>query len=148
MKTVLSAAIILFSLAHSSAFAAERVLDCALNGSQGHGKATLMEITGHPELILIDLRLETKLVNKIGQPPSPAPGTALLAGLLVGAFDGKRLAISGLAQNDDDGKEHLIINPDAWNLQGEVLVDGSIEARFYDNQRVLQRGFGASLNCR
>jgi hypothetical protein len=66
----------------------------------------------------------------------------------VGAFDGKRLAISGLAQNDDDGKEHLIINPDAWNLQGEVLVDGSIEARFYDNQRVLQRGFGASLNCR
>ncbi|RYZ97175.1 MAG: hypothetical protein EOP11_22405, partial [Proteobacteria bacterium] len=99
MKKIFVAAFFTFALSQGAAFAADRTLECSLNGTQGHGSAKLMEITGHPELILIDLRLEAKINQRLGQIEPPFPATALLTALLAGSFDGSNLSVSGPAQN-------------------------------------------------
>lgn len=91
---------------------------------------------------MLDLDLHTKLTRHA----SGLEGqVAHLSGLMSATIgEGGSLFASGLMASSPSG---AIINPELVSLQGEIKEDGSIQGAFYDEDRMIQLGFGIGVTC-
>ena len=143
MRKILNLAAVL-SLATVSipAQAAEQVLNCSIGEGDGTAQIKILLVEGHPEIQVFDLEMKVMPVRSNGQ-----GDFAELAGLLTTQIgpDGLVFA-SGLIMTQSNSA--TIINPELITLQGSKQSDGTYLLSLYDEDRVLQHGFGTRFECR
>lgn len=133
-----------------SAQAADRVLECPLDGRlgrTGHIQIKLMEVMDHPEYTVAEIRIQTPLAKKSASKPNTL-GTAKLVGLISGGVSERGyVTLAGNIYNDVDTE--VIINPMNITVQGTIKPVGEESyLSLMDSSRLLQYGYGLHFLCK
>lgn len=133
MKILFSVLSVLLVLGTSSAHAADQKLTCVF-GLDESGSATVevRKVVDHPENLLLVVSIQK--------------GGIHVEGLLAAQYGhGNMIWGSGVVFNANDAL--TIINPETISIQGTLKADG-LHASLMDDDRILQHGFGAPLDCK
>ncbi|QDK38051.1 hypothetical protein [Bdellovibrio sp. NC01] len=132
MKSLFSILSLLVAFTTSSAQAADKKLNCSF-GLSNSGTATVevRKVEGHPENLLLVVTIKS--------------GAIAVEGLLAAHVgDGGSIWASGVVFNSEGAQN--IINPETISIQGTLNEKGLFGA-VMDDDRVLQHGFGAPIDC-
>ena len=117
------------------------VLNCSIRGAhQGTAQLEILHVESHPELLVLKLQMTVNLASgadQVGQ-------SASLGGVLAAQTDSEgNILASGILFSQGG----TIINPGSITLQGTIQSNGTGSFELIDQNRVLQWGYGAWIQC-